>query len=114
MSAYEAASATDRSLPPVVCVITGKGPLRQLYMDRASALPLTRVRIVSLWLAAEDYPALLGCADLGISLHTSSSGLDLPMKVRQRAAPHRSTAAGGGHVWQPAARVRDQVQVVRA
>ncbi|KAG2753400.1 glycosyltransferase family 33 protein [Suillus brevipes Sb2] len=70
-------------LPRIWMVITGKGPLKDRYMAEVELLQKDwqYVRCTSLWLEAEDYPLLLGSADLGISLHSSSSALDLPMKI---------------------------------
>jgi len=90
-----------KRLPKMLMVVTGKGPLKEGYMTRVDTMQREWkwVRCVSLWLEAEDYPLLLGAscsrsfplseiewrwtgsADLGICLHSSSSGLDLPMKV---------------------------------
>ncbi|KAI9222511.1 hypothetical protein BC828DRAFT_22297 [Blastocladiella britannica] len=85
----EALSAVDLHLQSsraaAVCkvhvVITGKGPLRDHYEAEIADRTWSHVLISTAWLAAEDYPKLLGVADIGVSLHTSSSGLDLPMKV---------------------------------
>uniref|UniRef100_A0A0D9VQ96 Glycosyltransferase subfamily 4-like N-terminal domain-containing protein n=1 Tax=Leersia perrieri TaxID=77586 RepID=A0A0D9VQ96_9ORYZ len=67
--------------PRLLFIITGKGPDKKKYEEQIKRLKLRRVAFRTMWLASEDYPLLLGSADLGVSLHTSSSGLDLPMKV---------------------------------
>ncbi|KAI3457565.1 hypothetical protein Pfo_014228 [Paulownia fortunei] len=69
------------SYPRLLFIITGKGPEKEKYEQKIRRLSLKRVAFRTMWLSAEDYPLLLGSADLGVCLHTSSSGLDLPMKV---------------------------------
>ena len=81
-SMYEERACT-MPLRSLVIVITGKGPLREIFERtiRLRTQAWKHVRISTAWLSADDYPRLLGAADVGISLHSSSSGLDLPMKV---------------------------------
>ncbi|CEG75225.1 hypothetical protein RMATCC62417_10304 [Rhizopus microsporus] len=67
--------------PNLLFVITGQGPQKAYYLEKIQQMKLVKTRVVTAWLEASDYPLLLGSADLGVSLHTSSSGLDLPMKV---------------------------------
>jgi len=72
-------------LPKIIAVITGKGPQKEYYISKIDYLneqgKLEAVEVHTAWLSNEDYALLLGSADLGVSLHMSSSGLDLPMKV---------------------------------
>jgi len=73
--------AKNLKMPPVVIVITGRGPMLDEFKEKLRNTTLKYVKILTAWLKIEDYPKLLGSADIGVSLHTSSSGLDLPMKV---------------------------------
>ncbi|CCK68595.1 chitobiosyldiphosphodolichol beta-1,4 mannosyltransferase KNAG_0B01470 [Huiozyma naganishii CBS 8797] len=73
----------DSSLPRILCFITGKGPLKDHFIGEVAKNKKlwNRVHIEFVWLSSEDYPKLLRLCDFGVSLHTSSSGLDLPMKI---------------------------------
>jgi beta-1,4-mannosyltransferase len=72
-------------LPKMLLIVTGKGELRDQYLREIEVLEQQErwqwVRIRTAWLSTEEYPVLLGSADVGVSLHSSSSGMDLPMKV---------------------------------
>ncbi|KAI4494889.1 hypothetical protein M0804_001090 [Polistes exclamans] len=79
---YENACQEGNSgLANLLCLITGKGPLKDFYTSIIKSKNWNYVKIIMLWLENDEYPKLLACADLGICLHISSSGLDLPMKV---------------------------------
>ncbi|KAM4056707.1 glycosyl transferases group 1 domain-containing protein [Hirsutella rhossiliensis] len=70
---------------PILAIITGKGPEKEAYLKKIKQLQdgdrLPGIRILTAWLSNRDYASLLASADLGISLHKSSSGVDLPMKI---------------------------------
>ncbi|XWS41294.1 hypothetical protein CRYUN_Cryun17cG0068700 [Craigia yunnanensis] len=77
--------------PRLLFIITG--PEKEKYEEKIERLNLKRVAFRTMWLSAEDYPLLLGSADLGVCLH-SSSGLDLPMKPSLKLV----LASSGGYV----------------
>ena len=80
-SDYLQAQEMGGKLPLLLVIVTGKGPQKAAYLQRMQQMDLRHVAFRCLWLASEDYPVLLGSSDLGLSLHYSSSGLDLPMKA---------------------------------
>jgi beta-1,4-mannosyltransferase len=83
----EALERTERTLmrsgaaADLAVFLTGRGPLRQTFEHRAARRGFKAIAVRTLWLEPDDYPTLVGMADLGLCLHQSSSGLDLPMKL---------------------------------
>ncbi|KAI2620804.1 glycosyltransferase family 33 protein [Xylaria nigripes] len=87
--------------PPIIAIITGKGPQKPFYEQQVKDLQMTgrlpNIRILTAWLSIDDYASLLRCADLGVCLHKSSSGVDLPMKVVDMFGSGLPVAAYSGY-----------------
>jgi beta-1,4-mannosyltransferase len=75
------AAGNGRRFPDLVILVTGDGARRGTFERRFAGLPARRIQLRTRWLEPEDYPKVVGSADLGLCLHRSSSGLDIPMKV---------------------------------
>jgi beta-1,4-mannosyltransferase len=75
------ANGPSRRFPDLVILVTGDGIRRAEFERRFAGLPARRVQLRTRWLEPEDYPRIVGSADLGLCLHRSSSGVDIPMKV---------------------------------
>ncbi|OWK10903.1 ALG1 [Cervus elaphus hippelaphus] len=71
----------DEDFSILLAALESKGPLKDYYSCLIHQKRFQHIQVCTPWLEAEDYPLLLGSADLGVCLHRSSSGLDLPMKV---------------------------------
>ncbi|PHJ25690.1 chitobiosyldiphosphodolichol beta-mannosyltransferase [Cystoisospora suis] len=74
-------SAGPELLPPLLVLISGRGPGKTSWLERARQGKMRHVAIRTLFAPLDDYYKLLAAVDVGISMHTSSSGVDLPMKV---------------------------------
>ena len=72
---------TEDKIKKILFLITGRGPMRDKFMEKIAEANLKFFDVKSIWLESDDYPKLLSLVDLGVSLHYSSSGIDLPMKV---------------------------------
>ncbi|KAK9451329.1 uncharacterized protein V1518DRAFT_408267 [Limtongia smithiae] len=81
LSYYDTDSQSRDDLPRILTIITGKGPLEPEFAAAVKSHSWKNVTIRTAWLAAEDYPRVLAAGDVGVSLHLSTSGWDLPMKV---------------------------------
>ncbi|RNF25946.1 putative dolichyl-P-Man:GDP-ManGlcNAc2-PP-dolichyl beta-1,4-mannosyltransferase [Trypanosoma conorhini] len=70
-------------LKPIWLLVTGKGVSRERFECAvAAALLSPLVTVTTMYFQSYlDYAAALGAADVGLCLHHSSSGLDLPMKA---------------------------------
>jgi beta-1,4-mannosyltransferase len=69
------------TVAPLLVLLTGRGPLREQYERRIADRRPVHAHVRTLWLEAGEYPSVIGAADVGICLHRSASGLDLPMKI---------------------------------
>jgi beta-1,4-mannosyltransferase len=72
---------SGRRFPDLVILVTGDGARRAEFERRFAGLPARRIQLRARWLEPDEYPRVVGSADLGLCLHRSSSGLDIPMKV---------------------------------
>jgi len=79
-------SSSPTLLPKIVMLVTGKGFGKNSFENQIKSLESQKklgkiVEIKTIWLELKDYPKFLGSCDFGISLHSSTSGVDLPMKI---------------------------------
>jgi beta-1,4-mannosyltransferase len=59
----------------ILLVITGRGALRAAFEATVAKRKYAKTNVYCVWLHIDDYPLLLGSADVGVCMHSSSSGV---------------------------------------
>ena len=57
-------SVNVSDFPPLLCVITGKGPLKDFYLKAFQERKWNHIEICTPWLEPEDYPKIIGLLQL--------------------------------------------------
>ncbi|XP_070341103.1 chitobiosyldiphosphodolichol beta-mannosyltransferase isoform X2 [Equus asinus] len=111
---FEQLILDGESLPSLVCVITGKGPLKEHYSRLLTQKRFQHIQVCTPWLEAEDYPLLLaggGPQSSGVRVCRLRGPGRVPPQVLQRPGPAHE---GGGHVRVLPARVCRELSLVGA
>lgn len=64
-------------------VLTGVGERRLEVEGVLAATPFVCIALRTAWFEPDDYPLALATADLGLSLHRSANGADVPIKLAE-------------------------------
>jgi beta-1,4-mannosyltransferase len=70
-----------RPVPLARFVLTGRGERRQEVEATLRETSWRHIEVRTAWFSPEEYPSALAGADLGLSLHASAGGLDVPIKL---------------------------------
>lgn len=87
VDALRDADARIRGLPEpsqrarLVILASGRGALKERFERAVEAAALGHVVVRTIWFEPGDYPRAVASCDVGLCLHRSASGLDLPMKI---------------------------------
>lgn len=65
----------------LLVLVSGRGALRERFEQAVAASGLRHLAARTAWFEAAEYPRAVAASDVGLSLHRSASGLDLPMKI---------------------------------
>lgn len=71
----------NKKAKKLVLVMSGQGPYKALWKSKFEYTHFDKINVVFMWFEAADYPLMVACADYGICVHNSTSGVDLPIKI---------------------------------